>query len=71
MKKIFYCFSPCAEIGKDWVMGDAPSKCAQTISNLLEFAVLHSFHQFLPQKYLHTGICKVKFYICWSNLHIS
>lgn len=27
------------------------------------FAVQYSFQQFLPQKHMHTGICKVKFYI--------
>lgn len=35
------------------------------------FAVLYYFQQFPPQIYLHTSICKVKLYICWSNLHMS
>lgn len=61
MKKHSTIFLPVLNLEKtgQWMMHKANVPKRLVIN--CNFAVLYSFQQCLPQKYMHTGICKVKF----------
>lgn len=64
LKNHFTVFLPVLKLEKtgQWMMHQVNVPKHLVID--CNFAVLYSFQQFLSLKYMHTGICKVKFYIC-------